>query len=96
MTTVILAEKPSQARAYVAAFQKSQKKSGYYEVSDPVLPNDTLVTHALGHLVELVPPEKYDAKYRNWALANLPIFPTTYQFEVTWTSKSSFRWLRRY
>jgi len=38
MTTVILAEKPSQARAYVAAFQKSQKKSGYYEVSDPVYP----------------------------------------------------------
>ncbi|KZU48878.1 DNA topoisomerase III [Lactiplantibacillus plantarum] len=91
MTTVILAEKPSQARAYVAAFQKSQKKSGYYEVSDPVLPNDTLVTHALGHLVELVPPEKYDAKYRNWALANLPIFPTTYQFEVIADKQKQFQ-----
>lgn len=91
MTTVILAEKPSQARAYVAAFQKSQKKAGYYEVSDPVLPNDTLVTHALGHLVELVPPEKYDAKYRNWALANLPIFPANYQFEVIADKQKQFQ-----
>ena len=38
MTTVILAEKPSQARSYVQAFQKSTKKQGYYTVSDPVLP----------------------------------------------------------
>lgn len=91
MTTVILAEKPSQARAYVAAFQKSQKKAGYYEVSDPVLPNDTLVTHALGHLVELVPPEKYDAKYHNWALANLPIFPANYQFEVIADKQKQFQ-----
>ena len=30
MTTVILAEKPSQARSYVQAFQKSTKKQGYY------------------------------------------------------------------
>jgi DNA topoisomerase-3 len=28
MTTVILAEKPSQARSYVQAFQKSTKKTG--------------------------------------------------------------------
>ena len=38
MTTVILAEKPSQARSYVQAFQKSTKKQGYYTVSDPILP----------------------------------------------------------
>ncbi len=45
MTTVILAEKPSQARSYVQAFQKSTKKQGYYTVSDPVLPENTLVTY---------------------------------------------------
>ncbi|MBT1150886.1 hypothetical protein JKL18_00415 [Lactiplantibacillus argentoratensis] len=38
MITVILAEKPSQARSYVQDFQKSTKKQGYYTVSDPVLP----------------------------------------------------------
>lgn len=56
-----------------------------------MLPNDTLVTHALGHLVELVPPEKYDAKYRDWALTNLSIFPTTYQFEVIADKQKQFQ-----
>ncbi|KAE9506592.1 DNA topoisomerase 3 (plasmid) [Lactiplantibacillus plantarum] len=65
MTTVILAEKPSQARSYVQAFQKSTKKQGYYTVSDPVLPENTLVTYGLGHLVELATPDKYDQKYSN-------------------------------
>ena len=51
MTTVILAEKTSQVRSYVQAFQKSTKKQGYYTVSDPVLPANTLVTYGLGHLV---------------------------------------------
>lgn len=37
MSTVILAEKPSQARAYVDALQQNTKQSGYYEVSDPIL-----------------------------------------------------------
>lgn len=40
----ILAEKPSQARAYVEAFQHNTKKPVYFEVSDPVLPSDTTIT----------------------------------------------------
>ena len=64
MTTVILAEKPSQARSYVQAFQKSTKKQDYYTVSDPVLPQNTVITYGFGHLVELATPEKYDQKYK--------------------------------
>lgn len=91
MTTVILAEKPSQARSYVQAFQKSTKKQGYYTVSDPVLPANTLVTYGLGHLVELATPDKYDQKYQQWALSNLPIFPDKYKFEVAASKKAQFK-----
>ena len=91
MTTVILAEKPSQARSYVQAFQKSTKKQGYYTVSDPVLPENTLVTYGLGHLVELATPDKYDQKYQQWALSNLPIFPDKYKFEVSASKKTQFK-----
>lgn len=91
MTTVILAEKPSQARSYVQAFQKSTKKQGYYTVSDPVLPANTLVTYGLGHLVELATPDKYDHKYQQWALSNLPIFPDKYKFEVSASKKAQFK-----
>lgn len=32
--TVILAEKPSQAKDYAAAFQKAVRKDGYFEIND--------------------------------------------------------------
>lgn len=90
MTTVILAEKPSQARAYVDAFQSSTKKTGYYEVSDPVLPTQTKVTFGFGHLVEMATPDKYDAKYKRWSLKNLPIFPDKYKFIVPAKKRAQF------
>lgn len=90
MTTVILAEKPSQARSYVEAFQTSTKKQGYYEVSDPVLPDNTKITFGFGHLVELATPETYDSKYKKWALSNLPIFPDKYKFIVGSDKKKQF------
>ena len=88
--TVILAEKPSQARSYVEAFQKSTKKQGYFEVSDPVLPENTKITFGFGHLVELATPDKYDSKYKKWALSNLPIFPEKYKFIVGADKKKQF------
>ena len=90
MSTVILAEKPSQARAYVDALQQNTKQSGYYEVSDPILPSDTTITFGFGYLVELASPENYDAKYKKWDLANLPIFPDKYQFIVGSDKKKQF------
>lgn len=91
MKTVILAEKPSQARSYVEAFQKHTKKQGYYEVSDPVLPDNTTVTFGFGHLVELATPEQYNKKYKHWSLSNLPIFPENYKFIVPTDKKKQYK-----
>lgn len=91
MTTVVLAEKPSQARSYIEAFKNSTKKQGYYAVSDPVLPNETFITYGFGHLVELATPEQYDTKYKQWALSNLPIFPEKYKFTVPTDKKAQFK-----
>lgn len=91
MTTVILAEKPSQARSYIEAFKNSTKKQGYYAVSDPVLPNETFITYGFGHLVELATPEQYDTKYKQWALSNLPILPEKYKFTVPTDKKAQFK-----
>ena len=91
MTTVILAEKPSQARSYVHAFQKSTKKQGYYTVSDPVLPENTLVTYGLGHLVELATRDNNDEKYQQWAITNLRIYPTKYKLEVSSSKRTQFK-----
>ena len=80
--TVILAEKPSQAKAYTEAFSKVEKKDGYYSVSDNELPNAT-ITYGYGHLVSLYEPEKYNSDWKKWRLDTLPIFPENYQFQVS-------------
>lgn len=80
--TVILAEKPSQAKAYTEAFAKVEKKDGYYNVTDNDLLNAT-ITYGYGHLVSLYDPEKYNANWKKWQLDTLPIFPEHYQFQVS-------------
>ncbi len=45
MKTVILAEKPSQAKAYAETFQQRKRYEGYYEISDPLFAGE--VTHHL-------------------------------------------------
>jgi DNA topoisomerase-3 len=42
MTTVILAEKPSQALAYATAFQSSEKNEGFFNIKDPMFYDETL------------------------------------------------------
>jgi len=56
MSTVILAEKPSQALAYASALKQSTKKDGYFEIKDPLFTDETFITFGFGHLVELTEP----------------------------------------
>lgn len=91
MTTVVLAEKPSQAQAYVNTMEQHTKKQGYYTVSDPVLSEKTVITYGFGHLVELATPDKYDLKYKKWSLTNLPIFPDKYKFVVPTDKRKQFK-----
>lgn len=40
MKTVILAEKPSQAKAYAETFKQRKRHPGYYEIADPFFPEE--------------------------------------------------------
>ena len=79
--TVILAEKPSQALAYADAFSKTERKDGYYIVSDCDFPN-TVITYGFGHLVSLYEPDDYDKELKKWSLEALPIVPEHFKFKV--------------
>ncbi|MCJ1907907.1 type IA DNA topoisomerase [Planococcus ruber] len=82
MKPVIVAEKPSQAKAYAEAF-KTTKRDGYMEVApDPIFPEGAYITWGIGHLVELKEPKAYDPKWNRWSLAALPILPERYQFQI--------------
>ena len=90
MTTVILAEKPSQALAYAESFQKYEKKNGFFKITDQLFQEETYITFGFGHLVELIQPQEYDKKYKTWSLDNLPIFPEPYRYTVPKDKKKQF------
>lgn len=81
MKTVILAEKPSQAKAYADAMQKSFKKNGYFEIVDDLF-DQCFITYGFGHLVTLKQPAEYKDEWKIWDLNNLPIFPEKFEYRV--------------
>ena len=70
--TLIVAEKPSQAREYAAALGVRGKGDGYLE-------NDQyVITWCYGHLLELERPEAYmdlERVGKRWSLNRLPVLP---------------------
>ena len=79
---LILAEKPSQASAYADAFDHSERKDGYFVVSDKEF-SHAVITYGFGHLVALFSPEDYHEEWKKWDLNTLPLLPTEYRFKVS-------------
>lgn len=94
--TVILAEKPDQARKYANAFKIKNKTKHYIEIEkNDTFKNGALITWAIGHLVELQPPDYYDSKNKKWDMGNLPIFPSTFSYKVSNDKKRHYRELEK-
>lgn len=70
---VFIAEKPSQGRDIAAVIGCNTKGKGYLSNSN------TVVTWGYGHLVQPADPDKYDTKYKQWNLSDLPIIPTKWK-----------------
>ena len=81
---MIVAEKPSVAMAYAKVLGATSRQDGYLEG------NGYLVSWCVGHLVELAPPNVYDAKYVKWSIADLPILPQKWQYLVSASTKKQF------
>jgi DNA topoisomerase-3 len=79
--TLIIAEKPSVANDIAKALGGFAKNDGYFE-SD-----DTIVSSAVGHLVEIYAEE--DPKRGKWSFAHLPVIPK--QFALQPIAKSEDR-----
>ncbi len=77
MKTLVIAEKPSVARDLVEALPGSFEDHDSYFESD-----DTVVTFAVGHLVELINPEDYDESYKRWRMKDLPIVPEEFKLRA--------------
>ena len=67
--TLIIAEKPSVARDLARVLGKFKHEKDFYE-SDRYL-----ISSAVGHVVEMIPPEGAEVKRGKWKLENLPVLP---------------------
>lgn len=72
---LIITEKPSVARDIANAL------GGFSPNGDESFENqDYVVSWAVGHLLEFVPPEEMDPKYKRWVLEDLPIIPGEFEY----------------
>lgn len=80
---LIVAEKPDQGLTLASVF-KMRKRQGFIEIlPNEIFPEGAYVTWAIGHITQLVPPEKYDSAWKKWSLKTLPMIPTQFQYEVS-------------
>ena len=86
---LIIAEKPSVAADIARALGRFTRKGDYFESDDYVL------SSAVGHLLELVLPEKYDVKKGKWSFARLPVIPPHFDLAPIDRSKERLNLLLR-
>ena len=86
---LVVSEKPSVAMSYAKVLGATNRQDGYLEG------NGYLVSWCVGHLVELAPPNVYDAKYVKWSIADLPILPQKWQYLVSTSTKKQFGILQK-
>ena len=86
---LVIAEKPSVAISIAKVIGAKNKKDGYYEG------NGYKVSWCVGHLIQMANPDRYDEKYAKWNMADLPIIPSEYKYEVAKSTKKQFAILKK-
>lgn len=84
---LIIAEKPSVAtdlQKVIGGMERIKTEAGDYFEGDQYV-----VASAVGHLLELAVPEKYDVKRGKWTFAHLPLIPP--EFELKPITKTASR-----
>jgi DNA topoisomerase III len=86
---LVIAEKPSVASDIAKALGGFTKKDDVFEREDMV------VASAVGHLLELIAPEKYDVKRGKWSFAHLPVIPPHFDLQPIAKSETKLKTLAR-
>ncbi|MCW8930061.1 MAG: DNA topoisomerase III [Gammaproteobacteria bacterium] len=84
-----LCEKPSQGRDIAKAVGANQRNDGYLQG------NGLIVSWCIGHLLEMIPPDGYDNRYKRWSLNDLPILPNNWKLEAKKSTRKQLTVLKR-
>ena len=74
---LIICEKPSVARDVSVALPETFTQKGDAYESD-----HWVISYAVGHLLEQVDPDAYDARFRKWTYEDLPIIPQEFRYQA--------------
>ena len=85
---LVIAEKPSVAKALSAVLGAATRRDGYLEG------NGWLVGWCLGHLAGLADADAYNPNYAKWRYDDLPILPETWRFTIAKDKRDQFDVLR--
>lgn len=92
----ILAEKPSQARAYAEAFKIKHKEKTFIELEPcSTFPDGAIISWGIGHLVELKEPKEYKKEWEKWSLDALPIILDKYEDKVVSNVYTQFNAIKK-
>jgi DNA topoisomerase III len=86
---LVIAEKPSVASDIAKAL------GGFTKHDDVFERDDMVVASAVGHLLEITAPEKYDVKRGKWSFANLPVIPPHFDLNPIAKSESKLKTLAK-
>ncbi|PWB33160.1 DNA topoisomerase III [Pseudomonas sp. SDI] len=86
---LFLCEKPSQAKDIAKVLGANRRGDGCWVGSG------VSVTWCIGHLLETAPPDAYDARYKRWVLADLPIIPAQWKMLVKPKTASQYKAVKR-
>ena len=87
--SLVIAEKPSVARDLARVLGKFKHEKDFFE-------NDQyVISSAIGHLVEMVPPEGAEVKRGKWNIENLPVLPDHFDLIPKEKTKSRLQALKR-
>ena len=89
LTRLIVTEKPSVAMRYASVLGVKGRQDGYLEG------RGYLISWCFGHLWGLADADAYDPKYKKWNQTDLPILPTTWQYQLLPGSQKQMALLRR-
>ncbi|MBD1552310.1 DNA topoisomerase III [Pseudomonas typographi] len=86
---LFLCEKPSQAKDIAQVLGARRRGDGCW------VGQGVNVTWCIGHLLETAPPDAYDARYKKWALADLPIIPGQWKMQVKGKTAAQYKAVKR-
>ena len=85
---LVIAEKPSVAKAIAAVLHADERKNGYMEGGG------YLVSWCIGHLISFADAAGYNEQYRKWNYDALPIIPQEWRFAIAGGKEQQFSILK--